>query len=330
MDTEIVQLNGYDVCLLKQDAYSTKNRFRDSWSLSNMDEILDALEVSGHFVDVGANYGMTFLEQFHKKPTRKFDKYTLIEPIPQCVECIKDTLLLNNIHEDITIHTLGITDIPGKSFFKFEKSKSGTSRIVENKSQSNLIIDCVTLDSLELENIGLLKIDVEGYDMAVLRSAVETIKRSRPLVIFELHYEDATEELFNYFSDLQYAILSPSKYLIKSVEDLRILNISPKFISEHVNDCIAVPLEVLEKSNLECFDIDIDEFQRRARLKLGMDVMNLNKVPYKLINKPNRIYEVSRRQINDTIFVPARSKSECRHYVEVNDFIYFTYSILKV
>lgn len=43
-----------------------------------------------------------------------------------------------------------------------------------------------TLDSFMLENIGFMKIDVEGHELAVLRGAEKTIERCKPVLLVEV------------------------------------------------------------------------------------------------------------------------------------------------
>ncbi|GHX57858.1 hypothetical protein VCSRO206_2815 [Vibrio cholerae] len=49
--------------------------------------------------------------------------------------------------------------------------------------------EAATLDSLGYENVGFIKIDVQGADLDVLIGSLDTIKRCRPTVIFEWEEE---------------------------------------------------------------------------------------------------------------------------------------------
>jgi FkbM family methyltransferase len=68
-----------------------------------------------------------------------------------------------------------------------------------------------SLDSFHLENIGFIKIDVEGAEIDVLKGAEETLKRSGwPSFIFEAWpdawYAKQKEELFSYIKNLGYTL----------------------------------------------------------------------------------------------------------------------------
>lgn len=47
---------------------------------------------------------------------------------------------------------------------------------------------CIPLDALGLHHLHLVKIDVEGLELEVLRGAAQTIRRCKPVVIFEDNY----------------------------------------------------------------------------------------------------------------------------------------------
>jgi len=46
-------------------------------------------------------------------------------------------------------------------------------------------VDMITLDSLNLENVSVIKADVEFYEYVVFQGAKETIMRCRPVILFE-------------------------------------------------------------------------------------------------------------------------------------------------
>jgi FkbM family methyltransferase len=48
-------------------------------------------------------------------------------------------------------------------------------------------VNVVTLNSLDLESVSLIKIDVEGSELAVIAGAVDTIDRLRPPILIELN-----------------------------------------------------------------------------------------------------------------------------------------------
>jgi FkbM family methyltransferase len=66
-----------------------------------------------------------------------------------------------------------------------------------------------TLDSFGLRNVGFMKIDVEGHELAVLRGAAETLRRERPTLLIEAedkHRPRAVLELKDFLADLDYKL----------------------------------------------------------------------------------------------------------------------------
>lgn len=136
---------------------------------------------NGCFIDAGANIGLwTFLLaqkgfevhsfepsprafSFLKKKTRKFGDIHLYG----CALGDKNCVAGLNIHRgwghDSIVH----------------KQKDYTGNTVE--------IDVRTLDSFAIENVGLIKIDTEGYEIPVLRGATKTILSNKPRLVIEVH-----------------------------------------------------------------------------------------------------------------------------------------------
>ncbi|MCC6953441.1 MAG: FkbM family methyltransferase, partial [Deltaproteobacteria bacterium] len=65
-----------------------------------------------------------------------------------------------------------------------------------------------TLDSYDFNDLTLLKIDVEIHYMEVLRGALATLQRCRPVLIVEGNYD----EIFPFLAPLGYAIVAYWKH----------------------------------------------------------------------------------------------------------------------
>lgn len=66
----------------------------------------------------------------------------------------------------------------GKAFLRWGK-------IDERESEQGYFVDVVAIDSYHLENVSLIKMDVENYEYPVLKGAKETLLRNHPILIFE-------------------------------------------------------------------------------------------------------------------------------------------------
>jgi FkbM family methyltransferase len=65
------------------------------------------------------------------------------------------------------------------------------------------------LDSLELDDMGFIKIDVEGHELAMLRGAEQTLSRCRPILLSEAedrHRPDAVDSVRTYLTGIGYAM----------------------------------------------------------------------------------------------------------------------------
>lgn len=84
--------------------------------------------------------------------------------------------------------------------------------IKRNTGYNRISIDQKTLDSYGFEDVDIIKIDVEGYELLVLEGASDTIARNRPIVQIECvdiqprAFGRTIQELFDYFNDRDYVI----------------------------------------------------------------------------------------------------------------------------
>lgn len=155
--------------------------------------------------DVGACFGTySFITLFN--PELKVQTF---EPYPKMIEYMKDIIRLNNI-PNITVNEYGLSDKDrmcdmqfGSEFKRSEINLNVGTTNIRPDSKGNFIFK--TLDSLNFQKMDLVKIDVEGHEMEVLKGAAETIKRCKPLYIqIEIHNrkKDRKEKVNSILKDI--------------------------------------------------------------------------------------------------------------------------------
>jgi FkbM family methyltransferase len=93
----------------------------------------------------------------------------------------------------------------------------------DDKNCKKIKINVKTLDSFQLNNIGFIKIDVEGFEKEVILGSLETlIKNNYPKIVFEcwgdwkekdgVSSKKIKKELFTVLEDIGYKIISIDNY----------------------------------------------------------------------------------------------------------------------
>ena len=119
-----------------------------------------------------------------------FKKVYAFEPNPVAYEVLKINSNFISETKNIEPFNFGLSDINGTLPFLINHSNIGGSAIADNDETSENIIDVSVkkLDDLTIlndENIALIKIDVDGHELDVLKSGKKTIMKHKPFIYFE-------------------------------------------------------------------------------------------------------------------------------------------------
>ena len=150
--------------------------------------VADALlDRGGHFLDVGANYGLLSFGLAAKLADRV--RFHLFEPIPRLVEAIERTRILYP-RMRASVVAAAVTDYDGDASFAVAEEQTGRSHI---DPSGGLKTRCLRLDSYLAEagipEAALLKLDVEGYELPALRGAASALERRAIRAIYFEYFE---------------------------------------------------------------------------------------------------------------------------------------------
>lgn len=142
--------------------------------------------------DVGANVG--FFTVIAARLCCPEGHVVAFEPLPENFERIRHNVALNNF-QNVMVCCEALSDTDGKALFQVSAEPTwgnlvGVGKDIDQKT-GTIEVNVSRLDLLvqtdELPVPDLIKIDVEGAEAQVLRGAEDTLRRTRPLLLVELH-----------------------------------------------------------------------------------------------------------------------------------------------
>lgn len=137
-------------------------------------------------VDLGAHIGI-----FSRHFAQRFAEVVAFEPTPETRACLE-----KNVPSNVVIIPYACGDREDSVKFRRHIKNSGGSEVIFSEG-TNAVADgsklrfeeytarMITLDSLALDTLGLIKIDIQGCEPLALRGARETLLRCKPVVLIE-------------------------------------------------------------------------------------------------------------------------------------------------
>jgi len=169
--------------------------------------IMSILREDDVVLEVGANIGYYALME-----ASRCRKIYAIEPHPENVERLKRNIELNG-YDNIEVQHAGFGETDGKlKLYTSELSNWHTAKENPGSSGEYIEVDCYTIDTFAKnhDTPTFIKMDVEGFELQVLRGAKETLKSIRHLFI-ELHGSLLSEdEIREVLGNIEESGLKPS------------------------------------------------------------------------------------------------------------------------
>ncbi|MGZ5156913.1 MAG: FkbM family methyltransferase [Caldimonas sp.] len=163
----------------------------------------------GVVVEVGANIG-THTVPLAKALASQNRRLVAFEPQPVIFQNLCANLALNAL-QNVVAWPNACSDEPGVVYFSrpdyFSGGNFGGVSMASEASEDKTAVPCVTLDSVVGDSaISLLKVDVEGFELRVLRGAAQAIAKSRPVIYVENDRVEKSKELIEWLWSKDYRL----------------------------------------------------------------------------------------------------------------------------
>jgi len=182
------------------------------------------LEHNSTFIDVGSHKGEVLSKALKIAPK---GKHYAFEPIPQIHKKLD-----KRYGQYCDVKNIGLSDHFGETSFNHVVSNPAYSGIKQRtypkkEKIEEITIQVDTLDNqlFDQERIDMIKIDVEGGELDVLKGAVKILNKFHPVIVFEHgkgaaeYYETTPQEVFTFLDEQHYNIFT-LKAFIENTERL--------------------------------------------------------------------------------------------------------------
>jgi FkbM family methyltransferase len=162
------------------------------------------------FVDAGANVGI--FTAYASRTVGKSGHVIAFEAHPLTSGILADNVALNRL-TNVTVVAAALGDKAGELKITYARADPGSTHVAtRQQSAEDVVVPVVTLDAA-LQERGVvradyLKIDVEGFELQVLKGAIDTIMRNPTIMVqteVEEHlarYEQKPADLFRFLTGL--------------------------------------------------------------------------------------------------------------------------------
>jgi FkbM family methyltransferase len=155
-------------------------------------------------LDIGANLGL-----FTYYLSRLSSHVYAFEPNPFPLRSLQAVADAN-----VTVLPIAVSDRSGEAELVVPRTAKGWSNNGASLAKAaeagaaRVTVPCRAVDDLDYRNIGFIKIDIEGHELAALKGMEKTLARERPNLFIEnerLHAGAGADGVFDYLKERDYA-----------------------------------------------------------------------------------------------------------------------------
>lgn len=198
----------------------------------SIEKLLSLCKPGANVIDIGANIGWTMLNLSRRSLTGKIYGF---EPDPYNYDRCRDNIELNKF-DNVFLFPLGLSDVNAQLSMEVRVASNRGGNRISTSSNGSHKVNVIRLDDFEpvksLSHVDLVKIDVEGYEMQVLKGSMEVLKQHHPVMFIELDDNNLKDQ--GYSAKDLIVFLNDNGYRnIVSADDDRSVTSSDDFRNRH-------------------------------------------------------------------------------------------------
>jgi len=239
---------------MKGPSFHILNRRQDGYEdyeKALRDDIIKYLPEDGVFFDVGANVGIIAFSTALARPRSRIFAF---EPEPVSFLALNKTKSYNLLH-NIDLIPLGLGENSGLKTFFIDKANHGghsldRNQVINETRPSSILVS--TIDNVAqifgITRMDVMKIDVQGLELDVLKGASQTVQNLSPVLAVEFTFNDKTDgDFIEYFKNLsvKYKFTEPGGTTFRDIEELPAMIQERKAQGYFYGDFFFVPISKL-------------------------------------------------------------------------------------
>lgn len=159
---------------------------RNFYEIDTLNLLKKQYQSFSNILEVGANIGnhmLFYCSQLNAKAVHCF------EPNSLNFENLQKNVVLNKLEDRVFLYKKAAGEAMGRGREKnFTLANTGMNAVerMDDATGDNAGIEIVTIDSFQFSQLDFIKIDVEGFELEVLKGARQTLQACNPVVMVEV------------------------------------------------------------------------------------------------------------------------------------------------
>lgn len=206
-EQEIIKCEGFKFCTLKNDeCISNSLRNGKLFEKFLLAYLTNFVPKNKNVLDIGANIGIWSI--VYNTVIAPENKIYSFEPQSKIFDCLEKNVTLNNC-KNILTYNFALSNINETMYMNasYDNIDNFGAFAITGKNDNVKQIEIVSKigDSFQFDNIGFIKIDVEGHELEVIDGLKNTIQKFKPVIFIEIHESTKTcNRTLKYLYDLGY------------------------------------------------------------------------------------------------------------------------------